>query len=733
MEHIHGSYDSEHRFRINIFTKAIIAESATEIVVAQYDHNSKRFIFELPKIIDEHDMMLCSAIRIHYINAGSNGKTAKDVYEVTDLKVSEEDADVVTFSWLLSRNATSLDGVLSFAIQFVCTTDGEVDYAWSTLPYKSIKVSETYDNSEDVVIEDYSDILEQWKEELFARFMEEGVNLTNYYDKTEVDDKLDEKADEYSGMPRVSLIGITTLDRRLKSDELITEDSIHLITNGVITIDFQGFVRFRMKTSYDGNNLLVDGVRVTNDTLDKLFVEYTGCVNNNIQIECRDGCDHTVEFFYGIRNVATKNAVNKLDEKFTANALKASTSGEIVRVDDVSAIKHKAVAKISSKNLLPYPYNMTSNSGNGGTFTVQDDGGIALSGTPTDYIHISLYNGVCLNKNDLITISVGGEITNVVVDFAIMDSANNVLISVSTKTHTGNRVTVNAKDYPSAAKWALTLKREYNNIEMTGVAYPKIELGDTATEYTPYVNPTTVKVKRFSKNILPYPYSQTTKEINGVTFTDNGNGSITVNGTPTQNSSITLLGVNHKRMFIPAGKTYYFHGGASAASADEFYAFLAYDNGTADTAGEISYVYDYGRTNGKAFTPVKDSYLYSAGIVVKAGYTFNNLVFKPQFEVGDKPTEFMVYTGEESYTPSSDGTVEIDSVAPTMTVFTDKSGVNIDLEYQQDHNMAMNDVRSDITGLDNSVAELAVAVGDFEAALDTAIALCDSYIGGETS
>ena len=368
---------------------------------------------------------------------------------------------------------------------------------------------------------------------------------------------------------------------------------------------------------------------------------------------------------------------------------------------------------------MPHPYShATGNSGAGGIFTPQADGGVALSGTPTAYTYMYLYDGKPLDKNDLVTFSLQGEFTNAVMDVAGFNDANTVTFSSSTTSITGNKITINVRNYPTTVKWSVAIKREKDGIEMTGVAYPKIELGNTATEYTPYVDPTTVTVTRFGKNILPYPYSQTTKEINGVKFTDNGDGSITVNGTPTQNSSITLLGVNHKRMFIPAGKTYYFHGGASAATADEFYAFLAYDDGTADTAGEISYVYDYGRSNGKAFTPAKDSYLYSSGIVVKAGYTFNNLVFKPQFEVGDKPTEFVTFIGETAYTPASaDGTVEIDSIAPTMTVFTDKSGVNIDLEYQQDCNKAMNAMRDDIATLDDDLADIKLTLGDLETLL----------------
>jgi len=42
-------------------------------------------------------------------------------------------------------------------------------------------------------------------------------------------------------------------------------------------------------------------------------------------------------------------------------------------------------------------------------------------------------------------------------------------------------------------------------------------------------------------NVLKYPYGNTTKTINGITFTDNGDGSITISGTATGNASFYLI------------------------------------------------------------------------------------------------------------------------------------------------------------------------------------------------
>lgn len=42
--------------------------------------------------------------------------------------------------------------------------------------------------------------------------------------------------------------------------------------------------------------------------------------------------------------------------------------------------------------------------------------------------------------------------------------------------------------------------------------------------------------------LLQYPYQDTTKTVNGITFTDNGNGTITIDGTATEIASFSLLG-----------------------------------------------------------------------------------------------------------------------------------------------------------------------------------------------
>lgn len=172
MSHSHSIYDTDAHFCIDPVTRKIKEDTNLKTLLAQGDHNSERFTFELPRIIEGHDMSLCDKVEIHYLNGTNLG-----VYEVDDLQISPESEDVVIFSWLVSNNATQLAATLAFAIKLACTTDGVVDYAYNTLPYEKVTVGKSINNGE-VIIQEYADILAQWKQELFDATTNVDTTLT---------------------------------------------------------------------------------------------------------------------------------------------------------------------------------------------------------------------------------------------------------------------------------------------------------------------------------------------------------------------------------------------------------------------------------------------------------------------------------------------------------------------------------------------------------------------------
>lgn len=165
MAHLHNVFDSDNRFRIDPITRAITNESG-KIKLVQHDHNSERFTFEVPRLVDGHDMSLCTKVEIHYLNvSASNSEQSADVYLVNDATVDEWDEDKVVFSWLISANATKYSGTLNFLVRFVCLDGETIEYAWNTAIFSDITIDNGMDNGEAVIAE-YSDVLEAWKEEV---------------------------------------------------------------------------------------------------------------------------------------------------------------------------------------------------------------------------------------------------------------------------------------------------------------------------------------------------------------------------------------------------------------------------------------------------------------------------------------------------------------------------------------------------------------------------------------
>ena len=184
MSHKDVIIDTDAKFEINPVTREINNASTAKTTIIQFDHNSERFGFVLPRYIEGHDMMDCNRVEIHYKNTDNSSKEeTAGVYEVTDMGIDEEDETRVVFSWLVSQNATQRVGMLTFLVRFSCVAeDGAIEYAWNSSIFKGILVSTGMYNSGDVV-KQYTDVLEQWKVDLSriaAPYVETNGNWFKY-------------------------------------------------------------------------------------------------------------------------------------------------------------------------------------------------------------------------------------------------------------------------------------------------------------------------------------------------------------------------------------------------------------------------------------------------------------------------------------------------------------------------------------------------------------------------
>ena len=151
MAHKHSVYDTSLHFIIDGNTRLVKNSTEAKVTLVQYDHNSERITFELPRYIDGHDMSLCTDAQVHYINIErKTNRESVGIYECDDLQIAPDDENVVICSWLISKNATRFVGSLFFVIRFICSEDREITYSWNTARHTGLSVTDGIYNGEDV-------------------------------------------------------------------------------------------------------------------------------------------------------------------------------------------------------------------------------------------------------------------------------------------------------------------------------------------------------------------------------------------------------------------------------------------------------------------------------------------------------------------------------------------------------------------------------------------------------
>ena len=150
-----------------------------------------------------------------------------------------------------------------------------------------------------------------------------------------------------------------------------------------------------------------------------------------------------------------------------------------------------------------------------------------------------------------------------------------------------------------------------------------------------------VVVQATGKNLSGYPYKTFTapaiKTINGVTFEAKPDGTIVANGTATENADVdlkwgnTVVSVKGLDVNISgcpqggSGTTYLLR--AQGSKDNKVFNMEAHDHGTGATISGANFIRTY--------------------IRIAAGTTANNLVFKPQIEIGSAATSYEPYTSNQ--------------------------------------------------------------------------------------
>ena len=412
----------------------------------------------------------------------------------------------------------------------------------------------------------------------------------------------------------------------------------------------------------------------TENEYQQILTQYA---NNEAAInEAKAECESAKADLVGVKNIF-------------ANAIKGNLSGAVVSADDVSPVEHNPVAWVHGKNLIPFPYARQTSTVAGGTFTQRDDGGVLVGGTPTDYSSIAIYDGKPLATKGKVTFSLHGEYTNVNGALVLYGESNNVLLEKELW-YGVEPYTIDLDSYPALSRWLFHIKRGSNNVEMSGTIYPQIEMGEVATTYEKWVDPSTVTVRRCGKNLFDVGEYENYHVIGTGTTISNG----VINGEVIASNGGHCVNLVNK---LPNGKV-----GISFECSGKMPRIVIRP---CNSSGEIitecteltSLGFQYNSSYGGFFANTKKITLTIPEYVDYwlLGFVFPVTDTEPigsTIKISNVQVELNDVTGYEKanivdYIPSADGTVDgITSLSPNMTILTDTEGAVVECEYIKDTN-----------------------------------------------
>lgn len=383
-----------------------------------------------------------------------------------------------------------------------------------------------------------------------------------------------------------------------------------------------------------------------------------------IVITLNDGAtdgDIYVKFVYGLETSSEDTEVREeLENK--ANVIIGISSGENISIKDSADARFRGLNlygkskqnKYSGKNL--FRILETPQTGMGVTLSYdKTDNTFVLNGTSTNPISFEVVpnggNYGEVKANDYYTLSFD------VVSGSASEAANIYIgDSVNGGTYFALSTSYSAKKITNKYNSDCYIKRFAINVSAADITYTnykfriQFEKGQTNTSFEPYVggkaspspeypqeiiNSNEINLNVVNKNLIPYPYRSTTKELYGVSCTDNGDGSVTLNGTYTHTTYSDFYLVQN--LNIPAG-TYTLSGCPSGGGVETYRIMLTIiqPDGTPLYRSDVGNSYTFNADEGT---------IISAFIRIGTQLgKVSNLTFKPMLELSSTATEYLLHS-----------------------------------------------------------------------------------------
>lgn len=169
---------------------------------------------------------------------------------------------------------------------------------------------------------------------------------------------------------------------------------------------------------------------------------------------------------------------------------------------------------------------------------------------------------------------------------------------------------------------------------------------------------------RSGKNLLDFS-GLSTQTVNGLTITNNNDGSITLNGTTTDIVSMKLSQTMHN---LVAGN-YYLSRNSSGTASGTFTNILYGNNGTAVNVANLT-------SEGMPLTTTTDYEEYYLWLYITSGITLTNYTIKPQLEAGTVKTDWEQYGAS----PSPDYPSPVKCLGSNKNILNDEIFKNVKIE-----------------------------------------------------
>ena len=402
---------------------------------------------------------------------------------------------------------------------------------------------------------------------------------------------------------------------------------------GTTEIDLSNYVQFSdlsaVATSGDYDDLIDKPTIPT--TLSQLSDDSTHRLVTDTEKSTWSGKANTSDIKDGTLTIQLNGTT---EETFTANSSTNKTA-------NIKAVDWISNGILGAKNIIPYPHIDTTLTENGVDWTDNKDGSWTANNKATSNSNIAINNKTALKpihldsgKYILSGCQSGGS-----------NSSYNIWIGIYYDS-TPSTLTTIGRDYGDGLEFTLT-EGGYLNITLNVIANytasnvlfkPMLRLATDSDNTYQFYSQTNVELtkdkyevsvanKLGAKNLLVYPFKETTHTDNGVAFTDNGDGTVKANNQATGNAIFTFC--NKYRNFRLSKGTYRISGCPSGASASTHNIWVGvYYDSAPDTL--VTVARDYG--DGATFTLTENA-IINVNWNVMSGYNPNNAVCKPMIRV----------------------------------------------------------------------------------------------------